>query len=221
VDAKTDASFDLHASRYALVSRLADDLAHEIKNPLHSMVINLEVLRRRVAAGDTEIALERAAVIDEEIQRTHRLVDLLLKLIRPERDDEHHARSLTGALEEVLPLIALQAKLGRVPFRHDDVDVDAPVGVSHGALKFALLTVTTPILEQLRAAPDGPERGGLAITATHAAEVRIEIRAPRAAMPDGAALECARAFLHGSGARLEAAPDASAIYLLLPRFTGA
>ena len=45
MDANIDASFDLHASRYALLSRLADDLAHEIKNPLHSMVINLEVLR--------------------------------------------------------------------------------------------------------------------------------------------------------------------------------
>src|SRR5690606_30390207 len=37
-------------NKLALVERLADDLAHEIKNPLHAMVINLEVLRRRIAA---------------------------------------------------------------------------------------------------------------------------------------------------------------------------
>lgn len=221
MDAKIDASFDLQASRYALLSRLADDLAHEIKNPLHSMVINLEVLRRRVAAGDTEIALERAAVIEHEIERTHHVIDLLLKLVRPERVQSDQAHSLTGALEEVLPLIALQAKLARVPFRYDDIDVDAPVRAPHAAVKFTLLALTQPIIEALRPATTAVESQGFGLSVAHEDDVRIELRAPAAAVPDAAARALAGQFLQNGAGRLEASPTEGSIYLILPRFTGA
>ena len=224
MDAKTDASVDLRASRYALVSRLADDLAHEIRNPLHAMVINLEVLRRRVAAGDAEIALERAAVIEHEIDRTHRLVDLMLKLVRPDRDDSHLANgghSLAGALEEVLPLIAIQARLGGVAFHCEDVDVDAPVRVSHGALKFAVLSLAAPVVAQLRSPGEGAAGGELRITVTHGSDVRIRVSAPAHALPDAAAIDVAARFLDESGGTTEAAADGTAIYLVLPRVTGA
>src|SRR5690606_31396497 len=75
------------AIRYDLVSRLADDLAHEIRNPLNAIVINLEVLRGRVQRGDTAAALERIAVVEQETRRLHLIVDRLLQLLRPERDD--------------------------------------------------------------------------------------------------------------------------------------
>src|SRR5688500_20395618 len=76
---------DGRANRYDVVSRLADDLAHEIKNPLNAIVVNLEVLRRKLAAGAADAALERANVVDEEIARVHTLVDQLLQLVRPPR----------------------------------------------------------------------------------------------------------------------------------------
>ena len=44
----------IRENKLALVERLSDDLAHEIKNPLHSMVINLEVLRRRLVRLEPE-----------------------------------------------------------------------------------------------------------------------------------------------------------------------
>lgn len=219
MNAKTDATPDELASRYALVSRLADDLAHEIKNPLHAMVINLEVLRRRLAAGDSEIALERAAVIEEEIQRTHHLVDLLLKLVRPDRQNGQHAHSLTGALEEVLPLIELQAKLARVTVHCEDLDIDAPIGVPHPALKFALLALTTPIIERLREAH--PEGESLDLSVTHENEVRVRVQAPLDSLPDEAAQEEARAFLRQAGGRIESVQAESSIYVVLPRVTGA
>lgn len=221
MNANTETTADQLAIRYALVSRLADDLAHEIKNPLHAMVINLEVLRRRLAAGDPEIALERAAVIEQEIERTHHLVDLLLKLVRPDRNHEQHAYSLAGAVDEVLPLIALQAKLARVPFQCEDVDIDAPIGVSHPALKFALLAVTTPVIERLRAQANPEEGPGLRLSVAHEDEVRIRVTSSSDALPDGRALEEARGFLRPGGGRVETAPDEPAIYVVLPRVTGA
>jgi signal transduction histidine kinase len=215
---KPDATQDELASRYSLVSRLAEDLAHEIKNPLHAMVINLEVMRRRLMAGDSEIALERAAVIEQEIQRTHHLVDLMLKLLRPDRNNEQHVHSLAGAVDEVLPLIELQAKLARIPLECEDVDIDAPVGTSHLALKFALLAITIPIIEQLRVGPD-PERGpALVLSVAHESEIRIVVRSAPEAMPGDRALAEARRFIEGQGGRVEAAD--SAIYIVLPRVKG-
>jgi signal transduction histidine kinase len=220
VDAKTEVAPDLLASRFLLVSRLADDLAHEIKNPLHAMVINLVVLRRRLAAGDPEIALERAAVIEHEIDRTHRLVDLLLKLVRPQRTGDQHAHSLAGALDEVLPLIALRARLAHVPLIADDVDVDAAIGTSHGAVKFALLALTEPIIDRLRALERPEEGRGLRLSVEHGDEVRIRLETEAGALPDPAARTLAGHFLAEGGGRIEPDPNEPAIYIVLPRVTG-
>src|SRR5687768_15352006 len=80
----------IRANKLALVERLADDLAHEIKNPLHSMVINLEVLRRRIARlaeTDQGELLRYAGVVGGELDRVTRRIDLLLRLVRPERGE--------------------------------------------------------------------------------------------------------------------------------------
>ena len=57
------AALALRANKLDLLERLADDLAHEIKNPLHSMVINLEVLKRRVARADSPDEVQRYIVV--------------------------------------------------------------------------------------------------------------------------------------------------------------
>jgi len=95
-------------NKLALVERLADDLAHEIKNPLHSMVINLEVLRRRLARldGEGEEMLRYAAVLGTELERVNRRVDLLLQVVRPARDAEDRAflGEIIGEMEELILL---------------------------------------------------------------------------------------------------------------------
>ncbi|NIP60786.1 MAG: hypothetical protein GWO00_23330, partial [Gemmatimonadetes bacterium] len=54
-----------------LVSRWADDLAHEIKNPLHAMVINLELVKRRATGEDAGALIQRAEVVESELYRVH------------------------------------------------------------------------------------------------------------------------------------------------------
>lgn len=131
------------ANRYEVVSRLADDLAHEIKNPLNAIVVNLEVLRRKIGSGATETALERANVIDQEISRVHELVDQLLQLMRPPRADAH-AISVDEALEAMRPLIDVQARAARV-----DLIMHATSGAftrsGKDRLKFVLLNLLTEI----------------------------------------------------------------------------
>jgi nitrogen-specific signal transduction histidine kinase len=150
---------ELRAARLDVVSRLGDDLAHEIKNPLHAMLINLEVLRRRVAAGDEDAALDRAQVIEDEIHRVHRLVDSLLRLIRPQAEEAEDL-DVDEVLEEVSALVSIQAKLARVPFRFEPSG-GCCVHMTRDSLRYVTLALLEHILETL--GPDGGELGMTAV----------------------------------------------------------
>jgi signal transduction histidine kinase len=106
------------ANRLELVERAADDLAHEIKNPLHSMVINLEVLRRRVSrideAGQADM-LRNVEVLASEVERLSNRLDLLLRLLRSGRQTE--PISLNDMVEELWELVRLEAARGSVQVR--------------------------------------------------------------------------------------------------------
>jgi signal transduction histidine kinase len=132
------------------LSRLADDLAHEIKNPLNSMVINLEVLKSRVEKGASDAALERAAVIEHEIRRLHTLIESLLRLLRPAKEREA-ANSVSRVLEELLPLIELRVRLARLEFSSRVLSVDAFTVVPADSLRFSLLLVAERVLDLARA----------------------------------------------------------------------
>jgi signal transduction histidine kinase len=106
----------LRANKLDLLERLADDLAHEIKNPLHSMVINLEVLKRRVSRAGSEEDVQRyIGVLTGELERVNRRIELLLRLSRPGRGAE--ATTLNELTEELMELVQLEA-------RHHELSVD-------------------------------------------------------------------------------------------------
>jgi signal transduction histidine kinase len=227
----TDTSDEqFRANRFAIVSRLADDLAHEIKNPLNSIVINLEVLKVRVGKGDAAAAQDRALVIEEEVRRLHRLIDRMLLLMRPERQPEPMA-NLDGVLDELVPLLEAQVRLARNQL---DADCAVPVvvPVRRDVLRFALLNVILAVHGQL-----GEGGGTLRIRCTpDASQVSIAVDAcpdpsesgepPPADAPDAAdeaaqnaevreAADVATALLADAGG--SARPTATGAVLSLPR----
>jgi signal transduction histidine kinase len=170
------------ANRYSLVSRLADDLAHEIKNPINSIVINLEVLRVRVTKGEADAALERASVIEQELRRLHSLMDRLLQLLRPDRDEAANL-AVDAALDELLPLVDAQARLARNQLRVDCSET-VFVAVRRDVFKFAMLNLLMAVHEML-----GEGGGVLAIRCQRDdLEVSLHIDLePEHARPDRAA----------------------------------
>lgn len=208
----------LRANRFELVSRLADDLAHEIKNPLNSIVINLEVLKVRVGRGDASAALERAAVIEQEARRLHHMVDRLLQLIRPDRE-EAGSLALDQVLDELLPLVEARARLARNTFR---VDCDAAVylPLPRDSFKFALLNLLTAVHDRLG------EDGGMLSLRCEMDDTRVCLHiaadpAPAALpMPTSdpgylRSLAVAAVLIGSCGGRLES--DGDAVTLHLPR----
>ncbi len=110
----------LRANRFDLLSRLADDLAHEIKNPLNSMVVNLELVRRLAAGGRGDAVNERVGILEEAVQRVHVLVDALLGAARPPRPGENTDTAVV--LYDVKPLLQARAHVAQVDlsFEGDD-----------------------------------------------------------------------------------------------------
>lgn len=75
----------LRAERLAAVGTLAAGLAHEVRNPLNSATLQLQVLRRRVERGSTsaEDLLPIVGIVHDEIQRLDRLVTDFLSFAQP------------------------------------------------------------------------------------------------------------------------------------------
>jgi signal transduction histidine kinase len=138
-----NATHDSRANRYEVVSRLADDLAHEIRNPLNAIVVNLEVLRRRIGNGAGDKALELTDVIDEEIGRLNQLIDQLVFLIRPPRIDPNPI-AVDEAIDEMRPLLATQAEAAHVAFEMLTAS-ELFTRVPRDVVKFALLNLITDI----------------------------------------------------------------------------
>lgn len=229
----------IRANGFDLLSRLADDLAHEIKNPIHAAVINVELIRRRVASEQGDAALERVHALESQVGRAHELVDWLLRLLRPAREPKR-LLSLDHVTAEILPLIEAVCRLSRVDVQFEPLGNGALVEASAAAVRHALLNLVTNAIDAML--PDG---GRVRISGSCTAdEVRICVAdsgpgVPAHAIsrlgtpgfssrPDraGLGLAVANALMEESGGRvfLESArgPDGGASFVIsLPRVSGA
>lgn len=88
------------------LQRLADDAAHEIRNPLNGLAVNLEVVRSRAERGGADVAsvARFATAAAGELQRSTELVDALLMLSRP-------ARAPVDLWMVLQPLVTLHAAI--------------------------------------------------------------------------------------------------------------
>lgn len=204
----------IRENKLSLVERLADDLAHEIKNPLHSMVINLEVLRRRLTRleeGSGEDLLRYAGVLSSELDRVNRRVELLLRMVRPHRDSDDPA-TLSDVIEELRELADLECGRHEVTCCLDPPSFLVRAQLPRAAARQMILSL---ILDTLDTIPSG---GTLKVTSELLAD-SVQVRF-RGLEPDGrpvavnttderqSYLEVARALAErlGGTLRLETSP---------------
>jgi signal transduction histidine kinase len=188
----------IRANRYDVLSRLAEDLAHEIKNPLNSIVINLEVLRRMSAAGAQERVQDRAAVIEQEILRVHELIDGILQLLRPDKTNAESVAvdAVIGSLQNALQTQAKGVRIGL------QIDVESPLyaHVQSEPFKFALLNLLTRMIDA------EVEAGGAVLLEAKRAADTIDIVATcsHAVLdPADVSIEYCRLLADAAGGRLE------------------
>lgn len=75
----------LRAERLAAVGTMAAGLAHEVRNPLNSAQLQLDVLERKVAKGAlrTETVISTSRILRDELRRLERLVEDFLSFAQP------------------------------------------------------------------------------------------------------------------------------------------
>lgn len=199
----------VRANKLELLERLADALAHEIKNPLHSMVINLEVLRRRLSRGsDGSDLLRYASVLDEELERVSRRVELLLRLSRPDRTGAEET-TLGELVEEVLELVQLEAR-GR------DSRVDYHTDGRMSRIRVKRQAARQAVLNLLLQALDGLAPGDTLHVRVEGRDGAATLTVDGASAPDDHPehLAVAAALADALGGRLER--DDDALTLTLP-----
>lgn len=229
----------IRANAFDLLSRIADELAHEIKNPIHSAVINAELVRRRVQTGDAALALERLGILEQEIDRAHALMDGLLRLLRPART-EAGTFEPDEVLSELVPLLTRVAAHARVEFRCElgaggiethgyapvirhavlNVFVNALDAIGTGTGTIVLESFATPGEVAIRIRDTGP--GVPADAACRIGEPGFTTRPGHA----GLGLAVAGVFLEAAGGRVvlegPGGDDGGAAFVLaLPRSTAA
>jgi nitrogen-specific signal transduction histidine kinase len=92
-----------YASKLAALSRITSGVAHEVKNPLHAMVLHLELLHAKLEAGqDPKTHLE---VLTSEVNRLNRVVQTFLDFTRP-LELKLHTVDANALVREVLLLAA-------------------------------------------------------------------------------------------------------------------
>lgn len=135
------------SSRLAAISRLTSGVAHEIKNPLNSIALRLELLRSRVLPELPE-AQQEIDVIAQEIVRLDRVVRTFLDFTRPVelQTEPLDLARLTG---ELLSLLGPEAERQGVRVESEGLDGPALVRGDAGLLKQALLNVLRNGLEAM------------------------------------------------------------------------
>ncbi len=134
--------------RLSAISRLTGGVAHEIKNPLNSISLRLELLRSRLEESSPE-ALEEINVITQEIRRLDRVVKTFLDFTRPV-DLEVQDVDLAALTREVTSLVKPQAALQNVNIECSSEPASIPVRGDRDLLKQAILNVVMNGIEAMK-----------------------------------------------------------------------
>ncbi len=102
----------IQLEKMSLLGQLSASLTHEIKNPLNSIFINIEVLKNSIESlppQDKENIARQVNIVSEEIHRLHKVLQGFLDFARPAGDMLGKV-NLNQIVEKVITLVAIQAK---------------------------------------------------------------------------------------------------------------
>jgi len=153
-----------HEDKEAFLVRLAAGLAHEIKNPLSTMAINLALLdeewggaRRGAGAGEPSAreqrCLKRVHTLQREVRRLETIVDDFLRFARGGQINRAPA-DLCALVREVLEFVEPEDRAQGIR-HHADLPAGLPlVMLDTGAFRQAVLNL---VVNARQALPDGGE----------------------------------------------------------------
>jgi signal transduction histidine kinase len=138
------------AAKLAALGRLTSGVAHEVKNPLNAMVLQLEILKAKLGSQGEEVN-PQLQILFNEIRRLDRVVKTFLDFARPV---ELHptATDLETLVREVFTLAEPHARTNRVELILEPNGALPPVRLDPDLMKQALLNL---VLNGCQAMPSG------------------------------------------------------------------
>ncbi|HKW17634.1 MAG TPA: ATP-binding protein [Terriglobales bacterium] len=136
--------------RISASGRVTRGVAHEVKNPINAIVLHLQLLRNKLQELDPDTN-RHVDIIDSEIHRLDRVVQILVDFTRP-RDLHVEETDLRSILEEVALLAAPDAEQHGVTLVREPPPEPMPVKVDADFIKQAILNV---VLNGVQAMPNG------------------------------------------------------------------
>jgi signal transduction histidine kinase len=184
----------VHSEKMASLGGLVAGIAHEINNPLNTIVNNVAPLQERIDAlaeliaaptAEAELDLEEAHeilnVMADGARRTRTIVSAL-KTFSHAGHAEWKDTDLRDAITSTLALLGFQLREGlEVTTRLDDV---GRVPCDASGINQVLLNLLTNAIDAVRARPDGPARIDVALSGDDTA-VTIAVSDTGPGIPEG------------------------------------
>jgi signal transduction histidine kinase len=145
----------IQSEKLAAVGTFASGLAHEVRNPLNSVALQLSLLERRAAPLEQKVSSEireLIGVIREEVKRLDGLVTDFLELSRAGRLQRRPTR-LDALLDDVARLLRPEARANGVTLRQKPLGEALPeLSLDAEKIKQVLLNLVRNAMEAM---PDG------------------------------------------------------------------
>jgi len=139
-------------TKLAAVGRLTSGVAHEVKNPLNAMILQVEILKSKLA-GQGEGVKPQLDILAHEIRRLDRVVKTFLDFARP-IEIRRTQTDVAGLVQEVFTLAAPQAESYNVKLILEPNGTLPSLRVDPDLMKQALLNL---VLNGCQAMPQGGE----------------------------------------------------------------
>jgi signal transduction histidine kinase len=145
----------LRSEKMAVLGTFASGLAHEVRNPLNSIGLQLSILDRRIGRCEPALGKEMAeltTVIREEVKRLDGLVGDFLLFSRADRIQYHEA-DLEQLIDEVVHLLRPEARAEGVTIRRQRAgDPIPPARMDGEKMKQVVMNLLRNAVEAM---PDG------------------------------------------------------------------
>jgi PAS domain S-box-containing protein len=149
----------MQSEKLALTGRLAASLAHEINNPLQSVIGSLDLADESLEEGEIAGARQMLQLGTEELQRAASIVTQLRDLSRPSELEDRELVDVKDLLDQVLLLTKKQCRKHKVEVVWEPGRELPRLSVAPDQIKQVFLNL---VLNAVEAMPDG---GQLAIRA--------------------------------------------------------
>jgi signal transduction histidine kinase len=173
----------IQSEKMAVLGTFASGLAHEVRNPLNSIALQLSILDRRISRLDVGAGaemVELTKVIREEVKRLDTLVNDFLLFSRADRV-QHSAADLDLLVDEVMRLLRPEARASGVTLRRQRAGEPLPqFPMDAEKMKQVVINLVRNAIEAM------PGGGGVVVeSGLSDGQARLAVRDDGPGLPEG------------------------------------